>query len=97
MSNTFFFSQAVFKASSDSMQGKELSVCILSLVRSNAQHNVGYIRDLKHLTVALSRAIDYEFIVCDSTVFESCGIPNIKRLFRNLSDSTKAFRKTIKI
>lgn len=44
-------------------QGREVDVCIYSIVRDNPQGNVGFLSDWRHLNVALSRAREYLLVV----------------------------------
>jgi hypothetical protein len=55
----------------DSAQGSEADIVILSLVRSNAQGNIGHARDRQRINVALSRAKDRLLIVGNAQCFES--------------------------
>lgn len=44
-------------------QGREVDVCIYSVTRNNPRGDIGFLRDWRHLNVALSRARDYLVIV----------------------------------
>jgi ATP-dependent RNA/DNA helicase IGHMBP2 len=50
----------------DSFQGREGDVIIISLVRSNPDHMVGFLADFRRLNVAVTRAKRHVFIVGDS-------------------------------
>lgn len=50
----------------DGFQGREKEVVILSLVRSNSYKNIGFLRDLRRINVALTRAKRKLIIVGDS-------------------------------
>lgn len=53
-------------ATVDSFQGREKEVVCMSLVRSNEQGEVGFLRDNRRLNVAITRARRCVVIVCDS-------------------------------
>jgi len=50
----------------DSFQGREKEIMILSLVRSNDKHQVGFLSEEKRLNVAITRAKRMMAVVCDS-------------------------------
>jgi superfamily I DNA and/or RNA helicase len=49
----------------DAFQGREADIAIYSVTRSNAQGNIGFLRDLRRLNVALPRGREYLIIVGD--------------------------------
>ena len=58
----------------DAYQGRERDVIIYSVVRSNTEGNIGFLRDARRLNVALSRAKSLLIIVGnDTTVFDTKG------------------------
>jgi len=53
----------------DSYQGKENAIVFVSLVRSNPEYNMGFIRTANRVNVALSRAMERLVIVGSATMF----------------------------
>jgi len=62
----------------DGFQGGEKEAVVLSLVRSNSRHVVGFLADERRLNVAITRAKRQCFIVCDSDTVGTC--PFLKKL-----------------
>lgn len=54
----------------DSFQGREKEIIILSMVRSNHKHEVGFLKELKRLNVAVSRAKRLLVAVGDSVTLQ---------------------------
>jgi len=54
----------------DSFQGREKEIIILSMVRSNTKGEVGFLKELKRLNVAVSRAKRLLLAVGDSTTLK---------------------------
>jgi ATP-dependent RNA/DNA helicase IGHMBP2 len=50
----------------DSFQGQEKETIILSLVRSNEEGNIGFLKDYRRMNVAITRAKEQLFIIGDS-------------------------------
>lgn len=50
----------------DSFQGQEQEVIILSLVRSNDEADIGFLKDYRRMNVALTRAKEQLFVIGDS-------------------------------
>ncbi len=68
-----FFKENPFKRFStiDSFQGQEADIIILSLVRSNANQQIGFLNDYRRINVALTRARKKLYIVGDSATIGS--------------------------
>jgi superfamily I DNA and/or RNA helicase len=50
----------------DAFQGREKDVIVVSLVRSNAEQQLGFLEDLRRLNVAITRPRRHLFVVGDS-------------------------------
>nr|MDQ6905131.1 DEAD/DEAH box helicase family protein [Bacteroidota bacterium] len=50
----------------DSFQGQEKEIIILSLVRSNENGDIGFLKDYRRMNVALTRAKEQLFVIGDS-------------------------------
>lgn len=51
----------------DSFQGSECDVIIISLVRSNAEHDIGFLADIRRMNVAITRARRKLVIIGDAS------------------------------
>jgi superfamily I DNA and/or RNA helicase len=62
----------------DAFQGKEMDYIIYSVVRSNKEKKIGFLRDARRLNVALSRAKEFLIIVGDHEMakFAKVGVGN---------------------
>jgi superfamily I DNA and/or RNA helicase len=57
----------------DAYQGKENRIVIVSLVRSNPEYNMGFVRTANRVNVALSRAMERLVIVGSAQMFGGQG------------------------
>lgn len=69
----------------DSFQGREKEMVIFSAVRSNEDHNIGFLRDLRRLNVALTRAKKKLIVVADSSTI--CKNEAYKNLLKYIKKS----------
>ncbi len=73
-------------ATVDSFQGAEAPIVILSFVRANAQHRIGFLRDERRLNVALTRARRCLLAVGNLATLASCES-------KDLCDLMQAFKE----
>lgn len=62
----------------DGFQGQERDVIVISMVRSNAEGNIGFLHDLRRMNVAITRARMKLILIGDRSTL--CRIPFYKRL-----------------
>ncbi|HKL23862.1 MAG TPA: AAA domain-containing protein, partial [Candidatus Nanoarchaeia archaeon] len=55
----------------DGFQGREKEIIILSLVRSNKNSNIGFLKDLRRLNVSITRAKKKLIIIGDSNTIKT--------------------------
>ncbi|PKI83047.1 DNA helicase [Malassezia vespertilionis] len=60
------YEQAIEIGTVDGMQGREKEVVVISLVRSNEEHDVGFLQDKRRLNVAMTRAKRQFVVVGDA-------------------------------
>jgi superfamily I DNA and/or RNA helicase len=65
----------------DGFQGREKEAVVLSLVRSNAEGEIGFLADVRRLNVALTRARRKLLVVGDSATLSA--LPFYRRLFEH--------------
>ncbi|KAK5943902.1 hypothetical protein PMZ80_003183 [Knufia obscura] len=67
-------SQALRIATVDNFQGEEAKVVVISLVRSNDQHHVGFLKTTNRINVLLSRAQHGMYVIGNSETASSVGM-----------------------
>jgi superfamily I DNA and/or RNA helicase len=65
----------------DGFQGREKEAVVLSLVRSNAENEIGFLTDVRRTNVALTRARRKVIVVGDSATLSA--LPFYRRLFEH--------------
>ena len=60
----------------DSFQGQEKQIIILSLVRSNDDNEIGFLKDYRRMNVAITRAKEQLFVIGDSATIGADGFYN---------------------
>lgn len=68
----------LFRSTVDAFQGREKELVIFTAVRSNKENNIGFLRDLRRLNVALTRAKKKLIIIADSSTI--CSLEVYKNL-----------------
>lgn len=76
--------ESVVVASIDSMQGMENDVVVLSLVRSNDTHSVGFLAEHRRLNVAMTRAKRQLCVVGDSETVGGAGDAYLRKWMEHL-------------
>lgn len=73
----------------DSFQGQEKEIIILSLVRSNDDNEIGFLKDYRRMNVAITRAKEKLFIIGDSATI---GGDNFYNLFLSYIEQQGSYR-----
>lgn len=69
----------------DGFQGQERDVIVISLVRSNEEGNIGFLRDLRRINVAITRARMKLIIIGDRSTL--CRMPFYRRLAEYIDET----------
>lgn len=81
----------------DGFQGSEMDVILVSLVRSNNERNIGFLKDLRRLNVAATRARKHLVIFCDvKTVSKNKDIKSLVETAGERIDYEKWINKLLK-
>lgn len=73
----------------DGFQGEERDVIYISLVRSNASHEIGFLNDLRRMNVAITRAKKKLVVIGDSATISSS---NFYKLFLEYCEKNGLYR-----
>lgn len=73
----------------DSFQGQEKRIVILSLVRSNSDSIIGFLKDYRRMNVAITRAKEHLFVIGDSSTI---GQDPFYTLFLEYMDEIGGYR-----
>ncbi|CEH11954.1 DNA helicase [Ceraceosorus bombacis] len=73
----------------DSQQGRENEVVIMSLVRSNAKREVGFLKEKRRLNVAMTRAKRQLVVVADSDTVAKAGDAYLARWMQWLEENAR--------
>ena len=73
----------------DSFQGQEKEIIILSLVRSNDEGEIGFLKDYRRMNVAITRAKQKLFVIGDSATI---GADNFYNAFLNYIETDGVYR-----
>ena len=68
----------------DGFQGQERDIIVISMVRSNEEGQVGFLRDLRRMNVAITRARMKLIIVGDAETL--CRHPFYRRLYQYIKE-----------
>lgn len=76
----------------DGFQGREKEIIILSLVRSNAEKQIGFLSEKRRINVAVTRAKRHLAVICDSnTVSNDAFIDSLIEHITNFGDIISAY------
>ncbi len=73
----------------DSFHGQEKETIILSLVRSNDDGDIGFLKDYRRMNVAITRAKEQLFVIGDSA---SIGADNFYSSFLTYVETAGTYR-----
>lgn len=73
----------------DRFQGMEEDIIIISFVRNNSSHNIGFAKDCRRINVALSRARELLIIAGCSDNFTNSSDSNASEMFSQILDIVK--------
>ena len=73
----------------DSFQGQEKETIILSLVRSNEEGDIGFLKDYRRMNVAITRAKEKLFVIGDSATI---GADNFYSAFLTYIETDGTYR-----
>ncbi len=73
----------------DSFQGRDKKVIIFGFTRSNEEHKIGFLRDLRRLNVTMTRAKCLLIMVGDSDTLANANVRAAQRCFTNMLDYIK--------
>ena len=71
----------------DSFQGQEADVVIISLVRSNDENEIGFLKDYRRMNVALTRARKKLIVIGDSATIGGDSFYQVMLQFFELEES----------
>ncbi|HHY81476.1 MAG TPA: AAA family ATPase [Clostridiales bacterium] len=73
----------------DSFQGRDKDIIIFSFTRSNEEHSIGFLRELRRLNVTMTRAKYLLIMVGDSSTLTKTRDDKCWRFFNNLMEYVK--------
>ncbi len=76
----------------DAYQGREMDFIIYSIVRSNTERKIGFLKDMRRLNVALSRAHELLVIVGDRSTAEMASTGHQSNPFYDVANHIKIHR-----
>lgn len=74
-------------SSIDGFQGREADIVIFVTVRCNAHNELGFLKDMRRLNVALTRAKTGLIVIGDKTTLTHCDDPESARVWKQLLES----------
>lgn len=74
-------------SSIDGFQGREADIIIFVTVRCNAHYELGFLKDMRRLNVALTRAKTGLIVIGDKTTLTQCDDPESARVWKQLLES----------
>ncbi len=82
------FRRRITVNSVDGFQGQERDIIVISLVRSNEEGQIGFLRDLRRMNVAITRARMKVIILCDRRTL--CRHPFYRKLWQYIESLKEA-------